>query len=187
MDQHGWLFLPIRGWHLLIFYIFLYTICGISSVMIQYCNALFFAMKKIAATLLFLLLLTGMAWAWLSLSGTGKKLKSLYVPKKAAHFIISENSFKKLQTRAVEAKSFIQRNNYNNRICLLIDMSIPSNQNRFFVYDLKRDTVQNAGLVTHGRCNKNGWKGENMEILLAAAALPWANTKLETFITVSSV
>src|SRR5258705_6486447 len=127
--------------------------------MIQYCNALFFAMKKIAATLLFLLLLTGMAWAWLNLSGTGKKLKSLYVPKKAAHFIVSENSFKKLQARAVEAKSFIQKNNYNNRICILIDMSIPSNQNRFFVYDLKDDTIQNAGLVTHGRCNKNWLEG----------------------------
>jgi hypothetical protein len=31
-------------------------------------------------------------------------------------------------------------------------MSLPSGQSRFFVYDLKKDTLQNSGLVTHGNC-----------------------------------
>ena len=111
------------------------------------------------AIFLFLLFITTMAWGWLSLSGTGKKLKSLYVPKKTAHFTISKNVFEKLQARAIEAKAFIQKNNYNGRICFLVDMSLSSGQNRFFVYDLSRDTIQNAGLVTHGRCNQNWLEG----------------------------
>ena len=44
-------------------------------------------------------------------------------------------------------------------ICFLLDMSLPSGQNRFFVYDLKKDTLQNSGLVTHGRCNQYWLEG----------------------------
>jgi hypothetical protein len=33
-------------------------------------------------------------------------------------------------------------------------MSLPSGQNRFFAFDLRGDSVINAGLVTHGRCNE---------------------------------
>jgi hypothetical protein len=115
--------------------------------------------KKIFTTLLLLFLLTGMAWAWLNLSGTGKKLKSLYIPKKKTEFSINKKLLEKLQAKATNAKSFVQKNNYNTQICFLIDMSLPSNQNRFFVYDLKIDSMLNAGLVTHGRCNKNWLEG----------------------------
>lgn len=111
-------------------------------------------MKKVIATFLLLLFLTGMAWAWLNLSGEGKNLKSLYVPKKRAQFTISTVNWRKLQLKAFEARSFVQEHNYNDRICFLVDMSIASGHNRFFVYDLKNDTIQNAGLVTHGRCNR---------------------------------
>jgi hypothetical protein len=38
-------------------------------------------------------------------------------------------------------------------------MSIPSGQNRFFVYDMKDDSIRNAGLVTHGRCNQDWLEG----------------------------
>jgi L,D-transpeptidase catalytic domain len=115
--------------------------------------------KKIIATLLFILFLSGIASAWLNLSGEGKKLKSLYLPKTPARFEISKSILRKLKLKAFEARAFTLRNNYNNRICFLIDMSIGSGQNRFFVYDLKNDTIQNAGLVTHGRCNENWLEG----------------------------
>jgi hypothetical protein len=119
----------------------------------------FSSMKKIISTLLLLLFLSGMAWAWLSLSGTGKKLKSLYVPKKTTSFAISRNSLEKLEAKAADAKIFVQKNNFNTSICFLADMSLPSNQNRFFVFDLKKGTIQNAGLVTHGHCNMNWLEG----------------------------
>ncbi len=38
-------------------------------------------------------------------------------------------------------------------------MSLPSGQNRFFVYNLKKDTLQNSGLVTHGSCNQYWLEG----------------------------
>jgi hypothetical protein len=81
------------------------------------------------------------------------------VPKRAASFTISKSSFRKLQLKAISARVFVQNNKYNNRICFLVDMSISSGQNRFFVYDFKTDTIQNAGLVTHGRCNQNWLDG----------------------------
>lgn len=84
---------------------------------------------------------------------------SLYAPKKHTNFTLTNASFKKLQSKAVEAKAFAQKNSYNTRICFLIDMSLPSNQNRFFVYDLTTDTIYNAGLVTHGRCNQSWLEG----------------------------
>ena len=33
-------------------------------------------------------------------------------------------------------------------------MSLPANHKRFFIYDLKTDSVRNSGLVTHGNCNQ---------------------------------
>jgi hypothetical protein len=38
-------------------------------------------------------------------------------------------------------------------------MSIESGKNRLFVYDLKKDSVMDAGLVAHGRCNKDWLNG----------------------------
>lgn len=53
-----------------------------------------------------------------------------------------------------EAKSFIQKHNFENQFCLLINMSLPSGSNRLFVYDLKKDSILYTGLVTHGNCMK---------------------------------
>lgn len=59
-----------------------------------------------------------------------------------------------LKEKAAEAKQFINRKEFNDQVCFLINMTLPSGHNRFFVYDLKKDTVINQGLVTHGRCNE---------------------------------
>ncbi len=37
--------------------------------------------------------------------------------------------------------------------CALVDMSVGSGKNRFFVYDLDKDSVILAGLVAHGSCD----------------------------------
>jgi hypothetical protein len=47
-------------------------------------------------------------------------------------------------------RPFLKANNYCEDYCFLIDMKIPSGKKRFFVYDLERDSIVNAGLVTHG-------------------------------------
>lgn len=61
-------------------------------------------------------------------------------------------SMEKLEQKAAEAKDFIAKKGYNPAVCFLIDMTPASGQNRFFVYDLQKDTVQAAALVTHGNC-----------------------------------
>jgi len=105
-------------------------------------------------TLLFLILLV-LSFAWLSSSGYWKKVKPSLAISKSKEHKLSVNSKDKMQLKAAEAIKFIQQKNYNESVCFLVDMSLPSNQNRFFVYDLKSDSLQTTGLVTHGRCNQN--------------------------------
>lgn len=78
--------------------------------------------------------------------------------------IIDRNLLDKLSTKAELALECIKSKRYNDQICFLIDMSIESGQNRFFIYDLENDSIVNGGLVTHGRCNEwwlNGRKYGN--------------------------
>src|SRR5690348_12150348 len=42
---------------------------------------------------------------------------------------------------------FAKANGYSTTTCFLVDMSIESGKNRFFVYDLAKDSVVDAGLV----------------------------------------
>ena len=56
----------------------------------------------------------------------------------------------KLAAVSAQLKSYSKRNNYNNRIAFLIDMSIESGRQRFFVYNMQKDSIEMAGLVTHG-------------------------------------
>lgn len=64
-----------------------------------------------------------------------------------------------LDTKGSDAKKFVKANGYNNKICFLVNMTIESGRNRFFVYDLQNDSVINTGLVTHGRCNEDWLTG----------------------------
>ena len=59
----------------------------------------------------------------------------------------------KLETYCKTAKSFCRKNHYNNIVCFLVDMSLPSGSNRFFVYDIGADSVVASLLVAHGSCN----------------------------------
>ncbi len=56
----------------------------------------------------------------------------------------------RLKERASTLESYVKANNYNTEYIFLLDMSLPSGKNRFFVYNLKKDAVENASLVTHG-------------------------------------
>lgn len=58
-----------------------------------------------------------------------------------------------LKGRARTLKTYAARKGFSTDHCFLIDMSLSSGRNRFFIYDLKRDSVVAAGLVAHGSCN----------------------------------
>ncbi|WP_353169251.1 murein L,D-transpeptidase catalytic domain-containing protein [Flavobacterium sp.] len=64
---------------------------------------------------------------------------------------ISERTFNK----ANEIKTFLKKNTkYNKDVIFLLDMKIPSNKYRFFVFDIKKNTVTDFGLVVHGSGSK---------------------------------
>jgi hypothetical protein len=56
----------------------------------------------------------------------------------------------RLHKKSIQAKDYINENGFDENYCFLIDMKIPSGNNRFFVYNLAKDSVELAGLVTHG-------------------------------------
>ena len=62
---------------------------------------------------------------------------------------------KRLSQKAVELKAFLALtpHRYNEEQAFLIDMRMASGKNRFFVYDLRGDSIRMAGLVAHGSCN----------------------------------
>ncbi len=93
-----------------------------------------------------------MGLAWFSQSKAWKKQKALHSPKIKAGYSLPPEKLEKLEQKVAAAKAFVQRKGYNDKICFLLDMSLPSGQNRFFIYDLGKDTLQASGLVAHGNC-----------------------------------
>jgi L,D-transpeptidase catalytic domain len=93
-----------------------------------------------------------LALSWFSNTPYWKKARTVHSTTRTAPHVLATYSPKKLQQKAAEARTFVQQKKYNDNICFLIDMTLASGQNRFFIYDLKKDTVQAAGLVAHGNC-----------------------------------
>ena len=56
----------------------------------------------------------------------------------------------RLNKKALLARDYIEAHDFNEEFCFLIDMRIASGEKRFFVYNLQKDSVEIAGLVTHG-------------------------------------
>lgn len=59
----------------------------------------------------------------------------------------------RLKQKAETLRSYASQKGFSSRWCFLVDLSLPSGRNRFFIYDLVNDTVVKAGLVAHGSCN----------------------------------
>jgi hypothetical protein len=57
----------------------------------------------------------------------------------------------RLKERASLAKDYVDENGFDVSYCFMIDMRLPSGKNRFFVYNLLKDSLEAAGLVTHGK------------------------------------
>ena len=109
-------------------------------------------MRKTKALLVFFIFL--LLFSWFTSSGIWKRIKannSIHA-KKEAH--LENTTVEKLKKKSTEAISFIKKNGYNESVCFFIDMTLPSGQNRFFVYNIAKDSIQRSGLVTHGRCNQ---------------------------------
>ena len=56
-----------------------------------------------------------------------------------------------------QARTFLSKNkSYNQNLVFLIDMRIPSQNYRFFVVDLEKDSITEKGLVAHGAGSVSG-------------------------------
>jgi len=75
--------------------------------------------------------------------------------------VLNDSSKEKLENQVNQIRKVIQANpKYNKEIAFFIDMKIPSGKNRFFVYDLKKDTFIDQGLVAHGSGSETGFQGK---------------------------
>ncbi len=90
--------------------------------------------------------------SWLTFSKTGHRIRSLYFPKQHTSYPLKNGLFEKLKLKAAIAAKFVSQKRLNESVCFLVDMSLPSGQNRFFIYNLKSDSLQSLGLVAHGNC-----------------------------------
>ena len=67
---------------------------------------------------------------------------------------INGSQTNKIKGVSASLKKFAQ-GKYNIHTCFILDMSTSSGKKRFFVYNLKNDSIELAGLVTHGSgCEK---------------------------------
>ena len=73
---------------------------------------------------------------------------------------IEENYSSKIK----HLKNFSKQNDYNKYVAFMIDYSLQSGKNRFFVVDLKHEKISKKALVCHGSCkneSKNNAACEN--------------------------
>ncbi len=56
----------------------------------------------------------------------------------------------RLKQKADDLTIYAAAHGYNTEYCFMADMRIESGKNRFFVYNIKKDSVEMAGLVAHG-------------------------------------
>ena len=76
-----------------------------------------------------------------------------FLPPVKSIVTVNKKDFNQLKTKASVLKDLTVNKKYNGEICFLIDMQIASGKNRFFIYDIKNDSVLQAGLVAHGSCD----------------------------------
>ena len=56
----------------------------------------------------------------------------------------------RLKNHSASLLSYARQKGYNTHYSFLVDMKLPAGSNRFFVYDLKKDSILQSGLVAHG-------------------------------------
>lgn len=70
----------------------------------------------------------------------------------------------RLKEQGTILQKYARDHQYNNDYCLLVDMSLPSGKKRLFVYNLKKDSIEFAGLVANG---SGSWRAGTEELLFS--------------------
>ena len=56
----------------------------------------------------------------------------------------------RLKQKTAALREYVAANNFNTEYGFMVDMSIPSGKKRFFVYNIKKDSIELTSLVSHG-------------------------------------
>lgn len=92
------------------------------------------------------------------------KKKSLLAVTKKNSISVKENTVEKAKnyaTTIAHIKSYAKKNGKNQDIAFMIDYSLHSGKNRFFVIDLKKSKIIKKALVCHGSCKNEAINDEN--------------------------
>ena len=98
-------------------------------------------------SVLFLSLLTASAFAYYFWYNSRHKVSSSSISKSKTGAKINAAT---LAISPMGLKKYLKANKFNTTHCFLIIMNIESGKKRFFVYNVSKDSVEIAGLVTHG-------------------------------------
>ena len=80
--------------------------------------------------------------------------KEVSSEKFLSEIVNKEKSAKDYSKKHQEALTYCEANGFNENYYFLVDMSIHSGKNRFFVYDFISENITDKNLVTHGSCDK---------------------------------
>lgn len=75
---------------------------------------------------------------------------SINLAKPSAASAKGKNYLHHLDSMGAQLQKYARAKGYNGQWVFMIDMGLPSGQNRFFVYDMHGDSVLAQGLVAHG-------------------------------------
>jgi hypothetical protein len=105
-------------------------------------------MKFTATALLLLASFTALAYFfWYKPKFNKKAATTSFVLKEKA---TSKKLLERLKQKAGSLALYAKQHDYNTQYCFMVDMKVESGKKRFFVYNLQNDSVEVAGLVTHG-------------------------------------
>jgi hypothetical protein len=116
-----------------------------------------FFMKLTAILLLLLISISALAYFfWYKPKFNPSAAKSSFKPKKDE---TNKSVLMRLKQKGEGIALYAAEHDYNSSYCFMIDMKIESGKKRFFVYNLKKDSIELSGLVTHGSSKNNSGNG----------------------------
>lgn len=68
------------------------------------------------------------------------------------HGMMDSSATRSIRTFRQEIAGFTKQKGLDQEICFIVDLSQHNGKKRFFVYNMKKDSILDAGLVAHGNC-----------------------------------
>lgn len=110
-------------------------------------------LKLTATVFLLLVCISAVAYLfWYKPKFSATASRTTFKPKKDE---TSKTALVRLKQKAADIATYAADHDCNTQYCFMADMKIESGKKRFFVYNLKKDSIELSGLVTHGCGKKN--------------------------------